>query len=308
MNNKLRICFIWQGISDKSIYGHWGDGLRGAMDILEKKYDVTYKEPWDDVTDADIILYWESPCTANGKNGEFYNKVRHNRIPKILLFSGGPVRLQDCVGFDLFLVESKISEEEFEALNLPWMRAFGVDTRKMKPEPQPKVFDAYMPATCAGWKRQALFSKAMGARGVLSGRDQPTDPGGFMMARQNGTLVLPSLEYDAVNSIYNASWCCLNTSEFWGGGQRATLEAMAAGVPVVVMTDSPKNREYVEESGCGIVCNPDVESIRKAVAEIKTWNPDETRAKCLTYIESKWTHEKYAENIIKGINKVLCLK
>ena len=48
-----------------------------------------------------------------------------------------------------------------------------------------------------------------------------------------------------------------------------TLEAMACGVPVVCMEDSPKNREYVEESGFGKVVYPNKEEIKRAVEEIK---------------------------------------
>lgn len=303
MDKRLRIRFCWQGIS--GVYGHWGDGLRGAMKLIEQKHDVIYCEPSDDLSDADVILYWEALCTAQGKDKEKFWNVQLTPIPKILLFAGGPIERKWCDGFDLFMVESKINEDEFERLGLPWMRGFGVNTDIMKPEPQPKMFDAYFPSTCASWKRQALFAKALGDRGVISGREQETDPIGFIEARKNKTLVLPELPYQAVNSLFNASWCCVNTSSFWGGGQRSTLEAMAAGIPVIAMSDSPKNCEYIEESGCGIVCEPTKEAIRDAVDEIKLWDTEKTREKCLRYIQSKWTHQHYADAILVGINQVL---
>lgn len=301
----MKITFIWQGIGEKQIYGHWGDGLEGAMRLIEKEHTVYYKEPWDEVPDdTDIILYWEAPVTWAGKDSVNYRRVQANPKPKILLFAGGQVKKEYCDGFDLFLVESKINEDDFSAIGKPWLRAFGVNTDVMRPEKQPKVFDACFPSTCAGWKRQGLFSRALGDKGVICGRFQESDPIGFLNARENKTLVLPEISYQAVNALYNSSWCCVNTSSEWGGGQRTTLEAMAAGIPVIVMRDSIKNREYVEESGAGIVVDPDEEQIRKAILEIKTWTPEQ-RSAGRQYVENKWTHHHYKDAIIKGINQVL---
>lgn len=304
MDKKLKIAFVWQGIGERHIYGHWGDGLRAAISLIQQKHDVFFFEPWQEINDVDIILYWEAPITRRGKDRENYLKVQSNKIPKILLFAGGPVHREDCDGFNLFLVESKINEDDFDRIGLPWMRAFGVDISVMKPEKQPKVFDAVFPATCASWKRQGLFSRALKDKGVICGRFQETDPIGFLNARENNTLVFDELPYKAVNALYNSSWCCVNTSDFNGGGQRTTLEAMASGTPVVVMSDSPKNIEYVKESGAGLIVEPNEDAIRNAIATIKTWTPEE-RSRGVEYVRNKWSHYIYAENIIKGISKVL---
>lgn len=300
----MKIAFVWQGLSEKQIYGHWGDGLRAAMKLIEQKHEVIYKEPWEDFGDVDVILYWEAPVTQNGKDRENYLKVKNNPKPKILLFAGGRVREDECDGFDLFLVESKINEDEFSAIGKPWLRAFGVDTDTMKPEKQPKVFDGIMPGTCASWKRQSLFARALKDKGLICGRFQESDPIGFINARKENTLVFDEVPYRTLNTLYNASHCCVNTSEFWGGGQRITLEAMAVGIPVIVMSDSPKNREYVEESGAGIVCEPVEEDIRRAVEEVKKWTPEE-KARGRAYVESKWSHHHYADAIMQGIIQVL---
>lgn len=299
----MKIAFIWQGLYGEKRYGHWNDGLYAAMKLVEKHHEVSYVEPSADLEPYDLLLYWEAPCTAGGKDRENYERIRLTNKPKILLFAGGPIRPEWCRGFDMFLVESKLNEQEFEQLGFKWKRAFGVNTDIFKPEKQPKIFDGMHQGTCASWKRQSLFARALGNKGVVCGRFQEHDSIGFVTCREQGTLVLPELPYPAVSALLNASNCLVNTSDYWGGGQRATLEAMACGVPAIVMSDSPKNREYVEESGAGLVCEPDENLIRKAIEDVKKWT-DEEKQKGVDYVRSKWTHHHYANSILEAINEV----
>lgn len=300
----MKLALIWQGISGR--YGQWKDGLWAAMQIIEQTHDVLYFDTTDieELTawNPDFVLYWEAPCTLNGKDAHNYQSVLNLPCKKALLFAGGPVSSKTCHGFDHYFVESQINLDEFQQLGLPVSRAFGVNTQIMKPQKQPKVFDAYMPATCASWKRQSLFSKAVRDKGVLSGRDQETDPQPFIDARNNGTLLLPELPAEAVASLYNASHVCINTSEYWGGGQRATLESMACSVPVIAMSDSPKNREYVEESGFGITVPPNVEAIKGAIESIKKTPFPSSQG--VDYIHSKYTEHHYAQAILDVITAI----
>lgn len=298
----MKIAFVWQGIDGR--YGQWKDGLYAAMKIIEKSHTVTYHEPSDDIKDVDIILYWEAPVTACGKDRDNYERIRKNPIPKILLFAGGQVKYEWCKGFDLFLIESQLNEKEFDDIGLPWVKAFGVNTEIFKPKKQPKIFDGMHQGTCASWKRQSLFARALKDKGVICGRFQESDPIGFLTAREQGTLVLPELSHDAVSEMLNATHVMVNTSEYWGGGQRATLEAMACGIPVIAMNDSPKNMEYVLESGAGLIVAPSETPIREAIESIKGWT-DVEKQRGIAYVRNKWTEQHYAENILKGINQVL---
>jgi glycosyltransferase involved in cell wall biosynthesis len=300
MDKKLRLNFVWQGVTER--WFHWNDGLRLAMRYLEEVYDVSYKEPWDKM-DGDVILYWEAPCTVNGSNAPHYLNVRNSPQPKALLFAGGPVTQENTEGFDLFFLESQINEEEFTRYGRKWMTAFGVNDEVFKPIGIfPKTFDACMAATFAGWKRQPLFAEAVGEKGILLGRFQEHEPQPY--TESSKSIRLPELPYLGVASVINACHTVVNTSEYWGGGQRCTLEAMACGVPVIVMSDSPKNCEYVEESGAGLIVDPNPESIRKAINEIKEWSNEE-KMKGVAYIKSKWTGKHYADNLIKGIESIL---
>lgn len=296
----MRIAFVWQGFSGR--YGHWQDGLWLAMKHIEKQHEVKYFEPFQtkEITEfnPDRVLYWEAPCTINGKDKDNYLAVCNLPFKKALLFAGGPLEEMWVTDFDHVFVESKVNADDCERQGIPYSIAFGINDEIFKPEKQPKVFDGIHPATCASWKRQQLGAEALGNKLVLCGRFQETDPSPFTESRRLGALVLPELSYPALASLMNASHTLVQTSSYWGGGQRATLEAMACGVPPIVMEDSLKNREYVEESGFGWVCKPEPLAIKKAVEYAK----GSEISGGVEYIQNKWTGKHYADSILKIIN------
>ena len=292
----MKIAFVWQGITGR--YGIWNDGLRAAMRIIEKKHEVSYREPSDDITDVDLIMYWESPCTVNGPNAPQWNKVVRNPIKKVLLFSGGPLKPEWFFPFAHTFVESKINLDELKGWGIPCSTAFGVNTDIFFPVELPKLYDGVHHGTCASWKRQWLVGEALGPRGLVFGRDQETDTRPFRECRERGTHVLLEQSAGSTATLLNESKVLVQTSDFWGGGQRCTLEGMACGLPVVVMEDSPKNREYVEESFGNLIVPPEAHRIRQAVDDlIDNPRPNGNRE----YVLSKWTHHHYAENLLKVI-------
>lgn len=288
----MKIAFVWQGITGR--YGHWQDGLYYAMKELEKYFEITYHEPSDEIDKDAIVLYWEAPCTINGQDAHNYKRIMGLPNKKALLFAGGQVNKDWVSGFDHVFVESKINKDEFDALGVPNSTAFGVNADMFKPEKRNKNWEGIHPATCASWKRQQLGARAFGKGMLLCGRFQETDPLPFKESQEYGALVLPEQTYEVLVGLYNQSHALIQTAEYWGGGQRATLEALACNIPVICMTDSPKNREYVEESGYGLVVEPDPARIKEALEEIKTWEPS---TKGRDYVLSKWTHYHYADNI-----------
>lgn len=300
-NKKLRIGFCWQGISGR--YGHWNDGLRKAMELIETEHEVIYQEPHEIIKDVDIILYWEAPCTINGKDKMNYLNILTNPLPKALLFAGGPIKKEWIDGFDLVFVESQINADECEKQKIPHRTAFGVNTDIFYPANVEKIYDGMHQATCASWKRLDLFAKALKNRGIVCGRDQETDPNGFIACRKYGVTLLPEQPYKKVAELLNQSYTLVQTSEFWGGGQRATLEAMACGIPPIVMSDSPKNREYVEDSGFGLIVEPREEDIRVAIRQLIVEPQDPQIG--VKYIENKWTASHYAISILQGIKQIL---
>lgn len=300
---KKNIDFFWFGI--KGRYGVWADGLWAAMKELEKEYDVQYKDPAEDEAREDsIVLFWEAACTTNHPtNGIWYNKIRNLPNKKILLFAGGPIQSDWLDGFDHICVESAINAGELEMLGIPHSTAFGINSDIWRPIESEKKWTTHTVGTCASWKRQWLAGESFGDKALIVGRGQESDPYPFDRCREMGATVLDEIHPNELVNIVNEAEVCLQLADYWGGGQRVTLESMACGIPVVCMSDSPKNREYVEESGFGVVCEPNIESIRNAVNDLKTRSLSPKIGR--DYIESKWTHIHYAENLKKAICQVL---
>lgn len=300
MAKKYRIAFVWtNGVKNKDRFDRWNDGLRAAMRILEKKHTVTYHEPDEDIQDVDVILFWEAACTCQSAEfGKAYQKVQSNPIKKALIFAGGPIKYEWVKGFDLVFVESKINEEEFSAIGIPNMRAFGVNTDVFKPLDVEKKYTTVTHGTCASWKRQGLVGRAMKQEALVFGQKQQTDTQPFDDCEQLGSTVLTEVSYEETNELLNSAKISVNCADYWGGGQRATLEAMACDLPVVVMEDSPKNREFVEEAGIGAIVPPEPERIREAVEQLKDTKGGRD------YVLSKWTHKHYADSLLKGINQI----
>lgn len=302
----MKIAFIWQGFDGR--YGHWEDGLYAAMKLLEYDHEVRYYDVTrlHEIADfnPDVALYWEAPCTLLGKDAHNYRNVQSLPYKKALLFAGGPLKKEWLDGFDLVFVESKVNEDDCKQQGINYRRAFGVNTSKMYPIEtiQPSI-RAFMHATFAGWKRHELFAQAMGVEGTVAGRKQETDMAGYNECVARGVKICPELTADELRNLINRSWCVLNTSNAQGGGQRCTLEAMACGTPVVVMKDSPKNVEFVEESGAGVITEPNVDAIRAAVAQVED-NFNIYTARAHDYVHSKWTEHHYASAIIKGIHSL----
>lgn len=296
----MKIGFIWINGTKPRLSGQWNDGLAKAMRILSEKHEVTYYDvPNTDWDNEDVLIMWEAPCTAQGEYADYYNKVRRADKPKILLFAGGPINLLDSVGFDLYLVESELNEKEFEAIGLPWRRAFGVNEEVMRPMQKKKLYNGFMQATFAEWKRHSLFAKALKSLGAVAGRVQENDRQGYYDCKLHNVTIFEELPAEQVAEKINESRTVVNTASYWGGGQRCTLEAMACDVPVIVMNDSPKNMEYVRESGAGVICEPTPEAIQASIDIAREMKP-----KGRKYIMSKWTSKHYADAIQSAIDEV----
>jgi len=294
-----KIAFLWNGIY--RFGNQCKDGLWRAMKRLEDYYDIIYIEPDDKKIyefNPDIVLFWGPLCDNRHKPN-----VVKMPFKKAILFGGGPITYENVMGFDLYFVESKINEEELEYFGRPWVRAFGINEEVFKPMNIEKKYDAAFWGTFCNWKRHDLFSESTSSKGVAIGRrgDSREDHCRNICV-ERGVEVHDEMDVEELTKYINMSHTSVNTASLWGGGQRMTLESLACDVPPIVMDDSPKNKELVEESGVGLIVKPEAVEIREAIEKLKGTSGGHE------YIMSKWTSRHYADNLKRGIEMLLCNK
>lgn len=295
----MRIAFIWQGISDPKVLAGWKDGLWQAVEFLKTRHEVEYREPDGDLSGFDAILYWEAPCTISGANAAKYRAVCQAPGKKVLLFAGGPLRKEWVEAFDLVVVEAGINARECEALGIPHAKAFGVNCDIWVPRETERKFLAAHHGACAGWKRQHLGAEALGSRYLVVGPRQDADPYTFDRSKELGaTVVEGKLPPEECAALVSTAKVLLQTSDYWGGGQRAILEGMALGLAPVCMEDSPKNREFLEGSGLGRIVPPEPSAIREACEALAaSWGPTEAAA-ARAYVLDNWSGQKYGRDLL----------
>jgi len=289
----MRIAFLWEGISTNQ--HRFEDGLAMALKRLESNHKIGYFEPYDkeaiDNFKPDVLLYWGALCE------QYKPLVASYPYKKAICFAGGPIDRSNIDGFDLYFTESEVNEREFEELGKPYIRAFGINEKIFKPAKLKKKYESIFWGAFAKWKRHTLFAVATKDKGIAIGQHQDHEPECYEVCKQWGVKVLEEIPREELVKYINQSEVALNTADYWGGGQRMTLEAMACNIPPVVMTDSPKNREYVEESEYGIVSGLD--NIEESIEKAKKQKPIGR-----DYIMSKWTSKHYADNLIKGLEQL----
>lgn len=296
------MCFIWDfTVSPMQLYG-WNDGLKRALEIMAEKYGVYVNviasdkpnEIYERVKEfkPDYILGWGSLDRPS------FAGLSQFKVPTGLCFAGGGTKHPHTENFDVVFVENKSYLEQFKEQEVNVIQAFGTNESLFQPIKLNKRFIACYPASFARWKRHNLFADATESKGIAVGKFLENEPECFDICVQSGNTVLTEVPYKCLPEVYNQSVYTLVTAANNGGGQRNVLESMACNVPPIVMSDSDKNCEFVEESGYGIIVDPDVDKIKEVLlSEYK--NSEQGR----NYILKNYSAEKYADKIYNGLIK-----
>lgn len=301
---KMRLAFVWNYEARPQDLLYWWDGLRAALDYLE--IDFGYEilrltaQSINEIESfkPDFILSW-------GSLDQFFHRIIRNYGVKTgLCYAGGSKENLD--NFDVIFYESQIDGDEFEILKseknykIHLQRAFGTNDELFRPFHQKKIWDAIYPATFARWKRHELFARAVGDGGLACGNWLEYEMDCVNVCKKYGVLTLKAVHPEVLVSLYNASFCTLLTADRWGGCQRAVLESLSCNVPVIVCSDNKRSSEFIEESGEGLVVDPDIDEIKEAITKIK-----EFKCNGRKYIEANWTAKHYAKALDNGIKAVL---
>lgn len=288
---KLKIAVIWEYDKAKWTQPIQHDGLREALSIVEKEFQVDWflegKVP--DINDGyDFVCPWG---VGSMPTCETIDKYIHSK--KILICAGHPSDLANIGKFDHVFVESPAVYQQM----LPFCKsisvAFGTNTEFFKPDPdEPKILDVFFPATYSLWKRQDLFGKSVkGLRALTCGTMQPDGVDLYNICNENGVYTQVGLMPSRlVSQLYNMSRVVCITA--WHGSERTILEAQATNIPLVLVRDNELGCSLVTDET--IIVEPYPNAIRAGIEQAlkKTVN---TRK----FILEKYSHIKYAEAMLK---------
>ena len=297
----MKICFIKDWHDDPEHLAGNKDGILAAFGELAKRHTVQFISRHTHHTlptiEADVIVCWGS------LDRPWHNELPSG-IPAALCFAGGPTNHPYLKNFSHILVESAVYLKAFENCGIPVSRAFGTNTDVFRPEPRtPKAFSAIYPASFCFHKNQEVFARAMGQRGLCVGAHNELGIVGACL--KHGTPVLRRVSSEVLCDLFNMSHCTVIPCGPNGGSQRTVLESIACGVPVVLADDNDKCREFVEESGFGLIVPPIPQAIREAVDSIVEGKIQFNPQQGVDYVRSKWTHHHYASAIEEALAQCL---
>ena len=318
----------------------WEDGLRAALSKLGDDWEVhaytthgmadftlgkvkIHQRPHREsvLTDTrrrefDLALAWGSI------DRPLHGFIREVAPKTALCFAGGPTQHPFLRNFDLVFAETPYHLDAFKRQKTNARIAFGVNTDIFHANTWQKPhFLAVHPAAFADYKRYPLFAEAFKDRGLAVGQVQLRADGTVFegetcheVCLRNGVAIIPRMmPYYMMPYIYGLAEVCAITSTTYGGGDRAVLEAMACGKPVVICSDNVKLRMLLPEGYP--VADPRPQAIRE-LAENLAARPNRLhtqrspqrryeRTPERAHVMSKYSVDIYADQLREGLESLL---
>jgi len=322
----VKLAFIWHSEFRTQELLNWQDGLWAALQELGKDWEVRIFVPYGDaqvrVGAVDIEQYprpsqvleaakdWgpDAVLAWGGLDRPLHAAVRQLGKPTALCFAGGITKHPNLDCFDLIFVETDYHIDRIKHPNI--RKAFGVNTDIFRPTQwQQPHFMAIMPAAFARYKRYDLFAQAFGTEGLAIGQVQTQRDGSVWEGNEchevclkYGVAVIPRITpYYMMPFMYGLAQATVLTSLTYGGGDRAVLESLACGKPVVVCADNEKLKLIAPE--WATVAAPEYLAIRvateQAIAEARP------KAAMHNWVAENYSHLNYAAQLKEGIEGIL---
>lgn len=261
-----RIAFIWWFDRSSEVFDNWRDGLRGALEIIDKKkdYSISYylDKTLPDPGEFDYLMFWSST------QEEYFDHLDKYKEKKGLCLTTDPHSIDNlkkmdavfCESQPIFdVVESHGTESyyetnektgQYEQKTRPFYKtilAFGTDTDFYKPDPKKKKDIPYFyPATFSPWKRQDEIAD-LASDLYLVGTIQPDGLDIYNRCINKGCNI--EVGYFPANKIRNMYQRAVEVViPAIHGSERTVLEAMAINIkPVVIHPTNKRTYSYIKE-------------------------------------------------------------
>lgn len=240
---KPNVLFIYE--MEPRLEAQWNDGLAAALRELEKIFNIdrlNIVESTEILHVYDFVLGWG----AFGSSVDRLLGRWTDQQPKGLCI-GGITPLSDLSEYDVLFYETEWHAAQLDHPNK--VHAFGYNEEIFFPYyAEEKLWDYTTVGAFADWKRQDMLANKEGLRFAVGQIQEGNPDESYRIIAnllRNGVAVSDMVSPKDLNKIYNLSRTVYLPASVNGGGERAVLEARAAGCLVEVADDNPKLQELV---------------------------------------------------------------
>ena len=267
-----KICIVWYWGRAKEIFPQWRDGLRAAMEILEKKYDVDWIlgeiEPEDKY---DFILVWSDDEPALLQ--------KDYKCPMGLVYGSTFVPdVSKLRKLKVVYVENTITYELMRRDTIRAIKAFGTDTGFFSPDKTKKDIKYFFPGTFSPWKCQQDIS-GLGKHLTCVGEVQHDGQKQLQACKNTGVNIIPkNVSAKEIRDLYRRAEKVIIPADY--GSERTVLEAMSMDIlPTILSEKNDRAKTYLKE--------------------FKDSGMDSPRE----FIKKFYSAQHYADQLIRGIEE-----
>jgi hypothetical protein len=241
--NTSKLLFVYNFPKDQV----WLDGLRGALELLKKDFEITIVNIRDefkiDAKKYDFVLGW-------GAFGSPVDQLlRKLDCKKGLCIAGNAIGPEGAMEYDVLFYETKWYRDQIN-FHPNIVHAFGINSSvyfdlKM---PVPILWDYIGVGSLSNWKRWEKMLDKPGQRLVIGeyqkGNEEESSKIANMLLK-GGVAVSPVINPFALSMLYASARKLYIPASVVGGGERAILEARNMGIEVEIEEDNPKLKELL---------------------------------------------------------------
>lgn len=240
--SKPRLLFVYYSKHPVEVQ----DGLWAALELLKKDFDIKKMNLASkrEFYEPDFVLAWGAWSSPADK------QARQFKCPKGLCIGGNTFPPDKSDEYDVLFYETKWYQPQIKH-HKNIVHAFGVNTdvyQEIEP-PTKRDIDYLGVGAFALWKRWEKMGDKIGHRLVVGEyqEDNEEESGEIWDALcEKGVHCMKMVSSRKLNVLYNRAKTVYLPAEVIGGGERAVLEARAAGCKVEVEPYNPKLGELLD--------------------------------------------------------------
>ena len=222
----MKIAFVWYWDRASEILPNWRDGLRAAVEIIERDHQVDWylDKKLPNPHDYDFILVWDD------SNTRVVDLLGQHDTRMGICLTTDPNNLTNLSNFDVVYCESDPIFEDVRKHGLHAIKAFGTDTNFFTPDDTEKDIEYFYPATFSPWKNQKEIAH-LGSKLLCLGTLQPDGQEELDACQANGVqLKVGYYPAEEIRDLYRRSKKVIIPAVH--GSERTVLEAKAMGIPI----------------------------------------------------------------------------